>query len=187
LEVFQSTSGSVGFVLTGFECELLGSLVTQLGTLVSGSGQLPEDGDAFAKWQQELSGLSPMDFSDPAVARLFPDAYRDDPVAASEFLRLTETERRLELIRAVNLVLADVSDAPETAGGHRVQLPPDHLAPWLKAVNALRLTLSVRLGVQSQADVDALESLSPQTPQGYLYQLYQWLALLIECLVTSSP
>src|SRR5262249_58708344 len=63
---------------------------------------------------------------DPVLARLLPDAYRDDPEAAGEFRRFTEQGLRSGKVAAAQTVLATLP-----AGGGQVRLRPDaaHAGP----------------------------------------------------------
>ena len=60
---------------------------------------------------------------DPVLARLLPDAYRDDPEAAGEFRRYTEQGLRSGKVAAAQTVLATLP-----AGGGHVRLGPEDAA-----------------------------------------------------------
>ena len=75
--------------LTEYEATLLESLFDQLATLLEGDREPVRDGDPFARWQAEFSETGQVDHSDPVIARLFPEAYPDDPAASAEFRRFT--------------------------------------------------------------------------------------------------
>ncbi|MDR1791510.1 MAG: DUF2017 domain-containing protein [Propionibacteriaceae bacterium] len=161
---------------------ILASLLEQLGVLVSGSGrtETATPDDPFLAWSNELAGLEPMDRSDPAIERLFPAAYREDWQAQAEFSRLTETDQRLQIVRNVQQVLDDLG----AAKGDQVDV--SELEPWIKAVNMLRLTLAVRLNVQTADDLDALDLIEEPSPMAYLVRVMHWLGMLLETLVTKA-
>ena len=80
--------------------------------------------------------------SDPALARLFPAAYTDDPLRELEFERLTAQDLsagRLESLRRVRDTL-DVDVLDEEAA-----------RTWLRTMNDLRLVLGDRLEVTEES------------------------------------
>lgn len=105
--------------------------------------------------------------ADPAHARLFPAAYRDDDEAAEEFTRYT----RSSLIdrKAANAAQVSLALDEET-----VRLTPDEAERWLPLLTDLRLVIADRLGIH--ADDDAV----PDTPAG---EVYMWLGHLQESIV----
>ena len=79
---------------------------------------------------------------DPVLARLLPDAYRDDPAAAGEFRKYTEPDLRSGKVAAAQTVLSTLPAAgrPGAAGTGR--------GPGLaRALNDVRLAIGMRLGV----------------------------------------
>ncbi len=116
---------------------------------------------------------------DPVLARLLPDAYRDDSDAASEFRRFTESSLRSAKMRSARTLL----DTLPAAGG-RVRLSSDQAEDWLRSLNDVRLALGVRLGVTD--DFDALEEDVETSDPRYAYvQVYQWLAYIQGSLVSA--
>ena len=109
---------------------------------------------------------------DPVVARLFPDGYRDDPVAAAELRALTEDDLRAAKLDAARTVAGSLAE--------RVVLDGETAGVWLAALNDVRLALGTRLGV-TEDTYDALGELVPDDP---LY-LYDWLTWLQERLVNA--
>jgi len=162
-------------VLAGFARE-----VAQL--VGGGADDGPEHGaDAGADPLAELVGLHeapdyPSD--DPALQRLFPDAY-DDPAAAQEFRRLTSGELR----RTKATALADLAAAIEAHGG-RVEVEPEQADMWLAAVNDIRLVLATRLGVDDDAGTWRTQ-MPPDDPRLPLVAAYDWLSMLQELLVDA--
>lgn len=103
---------------------------------------------------------------DPAMDRLFPDGYRDDPEAAAEFRRYTRAglvSRKAAGARAFADALA-----PE------VRLAPDAAAAWLPPITDFRLVLAERLGIRQDGDP------IPDTPVG---AVYEWLGHLQESML----
>ncbi len=116
---------------------------------------------------------------DPVLARLLPDAYPDDPEAAGEFRRYTESGLRSGKVAAARTVLDTL---PESGG--RVQLSADEAQAWLRSLNDIRLALGVRLDVTEDREA-MLERASHGGPQAAGLWVYDWLTLLQETLVEA--
>jgi hypothetical protein len=134
-----------------------------------GTGALPSDAELSA-----LTGLGggqeePGPPSDPALARLLPDAYRDDAEAAGEFRRLTESSLRRDKVTAAERLLAAL---PEDGAGE-IRLDPETTESWLATINDVRLALGTRLEVtEEMAEPD------PEDPDAPAYVVYLWLTEL---------
>jgi hypothetical protein len=116
---------------------------------------------------------------DPVLARLLPDAYRDDPEASGEFRRYTESGLRSGKTAAARTVLATL---PPTGG--RIRLSEPEAQAWLRALNDVRLALGVRLEVTDDFD-DQVSNMEPDDPRAPYIGVYQWLAFLQETLVRA--
>jgi hypothetical protein len=123
-----------------------------------------------------LTGLAdtPTGPTDPVLARLLPDAYREDPDAAGEFRRLTESTLRRGKSEAAQALLADL---PET-GGAEVRLDPETTERWLTTLNDVRLALGTRLDVSED-----MPEPDPDDPDAPAYVVYLWLTELQGVLV----
>ncbi|MGH3194555.1 MAG: DUF2017 family protein, partial [Streptosporangiaceae bacterium] len=88
---FHRSHGRIGVRFDTAEAALLRKLFGELVELLDdGKGGTGDDPLASA-----LGTLEPRSApEDPAVARLFPDAYRDDAESASDFRRYTEGDLR---------------------------------------------------------------------------------------------
>jgi hypothetical protein len=107
--------------------------------------------------------------SDPALARLLPDAYRDDDQAAGEFRRLTEGSLRRDKVGAADRLLA----ALPADGAGEVRLDHETTESWLSTINDVRLALGTRLEVtEEMAEPD------PEDPDAPAYVVYLWLTEL---------
>lgn len=89
--------------------------------------------------------------SDPILARLLPDAVKDDAEASAEFRRLTETDLRRSKVRCLQ-----VAAAAMRREGERVRLDAEEAGCLLKALNDVRLALGEMLGLHSDADADLM-------------------------------
>jgi len=117
--------------------------------------------------------------SDPALARLLPDAYQDDPEASGEFRRYTEQGLRSGKVAAARTVLATLPPK-----GGRVRLSGPQAQAWLRALNDVRLALGVRLEVTEDFD-EQVARMSPDDPRLAYAGMYQWLGYLQETLVEA--
>jgi hypothetical protein len=153
------------------ERAILADLVGQLVELVE-----PHD-DAEADPLARMVGIDPDAErpDDPAVARLFPDAYDDDE-SASEFRRFTERSLRDAKVAHARTVLDGLA-----ASGDKVVLNEAQAVSWLGTLNDLRLTLGSRLGITDERD--DWEMLPEEHPAALLFSLYDWLTFLQETLV----
>jgi hypothetical protein len=141
--------------LTPVERRLLTTLLAQYDELVH--DQLDDDDLA----------------DDPALARLFPNAYPDDDDAAAEFRRYTRdglVERKAANSGLISAALIASSD------GDRLAVARDDAEHWLPALTDLRLVLAERLGIRSDDD---------PLPESELADVYQWLGELQWALVEA--
>jgi hypothetical protein len=161
--------------------------VVERGILTDLVGQLVEfvapedepDADPLAR----LVGIDPDAErpDDPALARLFPDAYADDDEAAGEFRRFTERSLREAKLANAAVVL----DALDRAGDKdKVTLSDDEARAWLGTLNDLRLTLGSRLGIDEDSH-ELVASLAEDDPAFAVFHVYDWLTFLQETLVQA--
>jgi len=116
---------------------------------------------------------------DPVLARLLPDAYRDDPEAAGEFRRFTEQGLRSGKVAAAQTVLATLP-----AGGGQVRLGPDDAQAWLRALNDVRLAIGTVLGITEDYE-DELAAASWADPRSAYLEVYHWLGYMQDSLVRT--
>jgi hypothetical protein len=128
-----------------------------------------------------MMGFSPRTRAplDPALARLLPDAYRDDPDASGEFRRYTEQSLRSAKQEVAQTVLDTLP-----ADGGPVKLSREQAQSWLRALNDVRLTLGVRLGVTEEFE-DEWRTLDPLDPRATAFEVYAWLGDVQESLVQA--
>jgi len=133
--------------------------------------------DDLEKMFNETAAEPPKTPADPVLARLLPDAYQDDPDAAGEFRKYTESSLREAKKYFAQTLLETLP--PE---GGRVKLNADQARDWLRALNDVRLMFGVRLEVTEDFE-DQLAALDPNDPRFAAFEVYGWLGTLQESLV----
>jgi hypothetical protein len=209
---FEATGdGGAAIALDEVEISILRSLAVQLLELI-GPGDEPADGeDPLTAILTEGPSEPP---SDPALARLFPDAYGGGPDAepeqesgkerraSAEFRRFTENDLRarkredgLAVVRALDSLTPDPPPGPfgpgrypRGAGGSAgavLTLKPEESRQWLGALNDLRLAIGTRLEVADDDDSSELYALPDEDPRKPMVMAYLWLGGLQETLVET--
>lgn len=186
---FEATpGGGAAVALDEVEIAILRSLAVQLLELI-GPGDEPAEGeDPLAALFAEGPSQPP---SDPALARLFPEAYGDEDdelrSASAEFRRFTENDLRTRK-RDDALVVVRTLDALTPAGGAAVlTLGADESRSWLGSLNDLRLTIGTRLEVsdEDEGEEGSLYRLPDSDPRKPMVMAYLWLGALQETLVET--
>src|SRR5437868_10168333 len=167
----KKTRHGVRVRLEAEETALVRALMEQLLTLL---------GDAPAA-DDELASVGITEHAtksdDPVLARLFPDAYREDGEAAGEFRRYTEMGLRGGKREAANTVLASLKEPRAD-----IVLDQEQAQAWLRALNDVRLALGTRLDI-SEEWYDEASRLDPRDPRTPMFAAYDWLTMLQESLV----
>lgn len=183
--------GGAAVALDEVEISILRSLAVQLLELI-GPGDEPVEGeDPLAALFSEGPSEPP---TDPALARLFPEAYagpdadeQDEELRSlsAEFRRFTENDLRsrkrddaLTVVRTDSLTAAD-------DGGAVLKLTADDCQHWLGALNDLRLTIGTRLDVSDEDENGELYRLPDTDPRKPMVMAYLWLGALQETLVET--
>jgi hypothetical protein len=178
MEMFRPTKdGGASVWLSAGEATLLRTLVVPVMELLGGSPGEPADDldDLESLFSQE----QPQTPQDPVLARLLPDAYQDDPAAADEFRKYTESSLRESKKYFAQVML----DTLPPKGG-RVKLTGDQARDWLRALNDVRLMFGVRLEVTEDFE-EQLAALDPQDPKVAAFEVYGWLGAVQESLVQA--
>jgi hypothetical protein len=203
---FRATSGGATARFAAAQATIIRDLVGQIAELINdeaqggsppagqGGGASGEQGGSVSaepSWAKD-GPVGPDDLAemigltdnaklpdDPVLARLLPDAYRDDPDASGEFRRYTEQGLRSGKTAAARTVLATLPP-----GGGRIRLSEPEAQAWLRALNDVRLALGVHLEVTDDFDEQVAE-IEPDDPRSPYVDVYQWLAFLQESLVRA--
>ena len=188
--MFRSTrDGGVTVRLSGGDATLLRTLVVPVMELLNDPERPsppPEPADStddvFAELEKQFSQPDEPDpelSMDPVVARLLPDAYRDDPEKAGEFRKYTESSLR----EAKKYFAQTLLETLPPQGG-KVRLTGDQARDWLRALNDIRLMFGVRLEVTEDFE-DQLSALDPKDPRAAAFEVYGWLGAVQESLVRA--
>lgn len=153
--ILRTGEGRIAVLLTQRERQILGLLAAQLAREAAGEID-PEGGP-----------------DDPGLARLWPDAVRDDPEASAAFRELVAED--LEDTRAARFAtLASTIDF--------ASLDDDQAGAWLGAVNDLRLVLGARLDVTEDT---GREPVNEHDPDAGHTIVFLWLGWIEEQLVEA--
>jgi hypothetical protein len=168
----RGKDGRIRLRLDEVERLLLKSLAQQMISFVE-----PDPADPDADPLAEMVGIAEVAEvpDDPALARLFPDAFMDDPEAAEDFRRFTERGLRETKVAHARLALADLDSTS-------LSLDDDHVTAWLGFLNDTRLALGTRLEI-SEDNHDELASLPEDDPRLAMFQVYDWLTYLQDSLL----
>lgn len=172
--------GGVSAWLSAGEAELLRGLIVPIIDLLGGDRKDQPRRSVMDELEALFSeGPAPQVPADPALARLLPDAYRDNPEAAGEFRKYTESSLR-EAKKYFAQALLDT--LPEHGG--RVKLTGDQARDWMRAINDVRLVYGVRLEVTEEFE-EQLAALGPEDPKFADFEAYGWLGAVQESLVRA--
>ncbi|MFF4851697.1 DUF2017 domain-containing protein [Streptomyces sp. NPDC001194] len=192
--------GGAAIALDGIEISILRSLAVQLLELIGpGAPEPDEDADPLAVLFAEGNEGPTERPSDPALIRLFPDAYGGpgpedrevDPAElaarSAEFRRFTENDLRtrkredaLAVVRSLDAL------APEGDDGAAVlELTGELPLRWLGALNDLRLTIAARLDITEDDESAVLFRLPDDDPRKPMVMAYLWLGGLQETLIET--
>ncbi|WP_330330667.1 DUF2017 domain-containing protein [Streptomyces sp. NBC_00536] len=204
--------GGAAIALDEIEIQILRSLVVQLLELIGpGAAEPAEDADPLAVLFAADGPTEPP--SDPALARLFPDAYggpggdgKADPeelrAHSAEFRRFTENDLRtrkredaLAVVRSLDaLVLDEDGDNGDNGDngeggdddrGALLELTGELPLRWLGSLNDLRLTIAARLEITEDDESATLFKLPDDDPRKPMVMAYLWLGGLQETLIET--
>jgi hypothetical protein len=150
---FRRVRGEVRIRLADGERRVLHDLFTEVHDLLEDPG-LPSDDDPLAELVGIGTAVRPPD--DPALARLLPDAHKDDPQAAAEFRRYTESGLRARKRQGLELARRTLDR------GTLLRLDDAEAGAWLVALTDVRLVLAERIGLRTDDDHALLEQVVAQ-------------------------
>ncbi|MFF1559272.1 DUF2017 domain-containing protein [Streptomyces sp. NPDC058279] len=192
--------GGAAIALDDIEISILRSLAVQLLELIGpGEPEPAADADPLAVLFASDGPTEPP--SDPALARLFPDAYGAGPDAregvpgaeerelrarSAEFRRFTENDLRTRKREDALAVVHSLNGlTPDGAGAAVLELTGEQPLRWLGALNDLRLTIAARLEITEDDESAALFRLPDDDPRKPMVMAYLWLGGLQESLIET--
>lgn len=181
MEFRRDDSGTVSAMFEPIEVDLLRNVTTQLLQLLNA---VETDDDVM--------------LAQPAIRRLLPDAYPDDPEASAEFRRFTADgllERKLANAAALLGALGSddgaradsASDLSAAGTAHTARHDPlpvpivldeQQVQSWLRTLTDLRLVVADRL----QIDPEGVPHLDDEESH-VVNDIYNWLGMVQESLV----
>ena len=177
------------------EAQVIASLASQVVELLRDrNGESASDPDPLAG-ELGLSGGPSLPPDDPVLQRLLPDAYRDDSDESAEFRRFTERSLTSAKVANAEALLATLRDAgldetkvddedAEDQEPLEVELDAEAVQAWLRTLTDVRLSLAVRLGIESDEDMMLLHQSEDEAVIA-MTELYDWLGYVQETLVTA--
>jgi len=170
---FQRDGDSITASFTTLERRLISDLAASVAELLEPLASHINDDPLF-----EATGIggSNARHSDPAIARLLPNAHADDEAASADFRRLTERSLSTRKVTNAQAVLASLDTDSGT-----VMLDAALVQSWLRTLADIRLVIASRLGIESDddrgtADTDELVMLR---------DVYDWLGFVTESLIEA--
>ena len=173
----RARKGGVSIVMGPVEHQVLLRVLGEMLELVSVESGGEADDDPLAR--AVGIGTATEAPEDPALARLFPDGYTDDPEASADFRRYTETGLRDAKRAAARTALESIGEP-----GQRQVLDLETAQAWLRALNDTRLVLGQRLGVTEDFE-QLIASLEEDDPRLGMLWVYDRLTYLQESLVRA--
>lgn len=173
-EIARSDTGRIVARLAAEEKAALRSLAAQIVDFVAPPAHASADPLAA------MVGIDPEvePPRDPALRRLLPDGYRDDPQSAHDFRRYTERSLRETKMAHARAVAASLEQS-----GEKVVLSDADVDSWLGFLNDARLTIGTRVGITD--DDDDLSDIDEGDPRFDWVQIYGWLTYLQDALLQA--
>jgi hypothetical protein len=120
----------------------------------------------------QLETLLDAETEDPALRRLFPAAYSNDPEREAEWQVLMGDDLRDSRRAALETLRVTAT---------RTEVTEDEVTAWMQAVNSIRLVLGTRLDVSEEDTGDR----PPDDPNAQAFALYGFLSYLLDRTVDS--
>jgi hypothetical protein len=188
MEAFRRTSQGVAARIELSERAVLSELLRQFIELMSREslGCVPwlndESSDPLSRLERQLgeSAAKAAPLGDPALRRLFPDAYSDDEAASAEYARLTRVDLRDAKVSAALKMGEDLVSVDKRG---RLHITYENTLNWMTTLTNLRLVMAERAHIAELGDEFAQE-IDEGDPNYAVWSLYNWLGWVQETLVT---
>lgn len=176
-------SGALRLRLDRDEAEVLEQLIGQLIELLqSHSGTSLDPDPLFASL--EIGGTESLP-DDPALARLFPNAFEADTDAAA-FRRVTEqglVNRKLQDAIDVTSELGLSSRVTEHDATVETDITKTSMPVWVRTLTALRLAIAARIGLKK--DEDHVRLLGEDETRSTI-MVYDWLGAILDSILRMT-
>ena len=118
---------------------------------------------------------------DPSLERLRPPAHAADPGVDAEYQQLMGNDLAASRERALDTMEASLTSD---------ELDPAGVEAWMHTLNAVRLVLGTRLGIDDDRDPTdgplAAPGQAPDDPEAEARFVYLWLSELLDALVNAA-
>jgi hypothetical protein len=172
---FRRTRHGIELRLPRWEGSVLIELVRQLDRMLE-----PPPVDDPLEALVGLRDTAPPPPEDPALARLLPDPYPQDPMASGDFRRRRTDDALAHKRDAARRVLATVPGPGEV-----LLLDEEAAQNWLTTLNDLRLVFGTRLGITDDNYLDELGDLPPDDRRLPVIEMYELLTILVDNLIRA--
>jgi len=119
---------------------------------------------------------------DPCVENRFYPIPAEDEVVVEDWNSLVQPELQALFLSNREVVLADLRAASEEQGTFSLEIPPNHLEPWMNALNQARLAMAEENHFQEK-DLSEEVLPDPSNPRAFLLFQINFYGFLLECLV----
>lgn len=175
--------GTVTAAFEPNEAQLLVNLASQVVELLQDRNAPSEsEPDPLAQLIGMTGPVQPPE--DPVLARLLPDAYRDDPAEAAEFRRFTEQALSSTKVGNARIVIESLQAGGLAEGAKTVEVELDdaQVLAWLRSLTDIRIALAVRLGIETEEDAERLAESDDEATVA-MGDVFDWLGFVQETLV----
>ena len=179
MRAFRRTKSGITGRLSAPEVAVLKTVIDEvLGILAPG--------DAAPDPLAELTGLhlppAPDTSAHPVLARLFPDAYREDAAASEAFRLLAHGELAAAKREALETMRAVLPVDTETRADLHLDEATAQL--WLRGLNDLRLSLGTSIGIGPDWE-DQLAGMTEDDPGWFAIAVYDRLTAIQSSLIDA--
>ncbi|SNQ48148.1 conserved hypothetical protein [Frankia canadensis] len=172
---FRRTRAGIELRLTEPVAALLSELVSHIEAMLE-----PPPVDDPLEALVGLRDTAPPPPDDPALARLLPDPYPEDPMASGDFRRRRTDDLLARKRTAARRVLAAIPGP-----GQALVLDEDAAQDWLTTLNDVRLVLGTQLELTDDDSAVELAQLDPDDPRRPMAAVYDYLTVLLDDLLRA--
>ena len=176
---FRRTGSGITGRLSAPEVAVLRTVIDEVLAILSPADAEP---DPLAA----LTGLhlppAPDTGAHPVLARLFPDAYREDAAASEAFRLLEHGDLAAAKREALETMRAALPEEPDAKATLKLDEPAAQL--WLRGLNDLRLSLGTSIGIGPDWE-SQLAAMSEHDPGWFAVAVYDRLTAIQSSLIDA--